>query len=120
MNLTLLAACLTMLILSLGQVILKLFAAELSHFTLSLSGLLQNSGLISKYFILLGVTYGSVFCLWIFVLQKMELSRAFPFAALTFVFVPLLSYLFLNETISMSTILGAGVIIVGIIISTSL
>ncbi len=119
MNITLLAACLTMLFLSLGQVLLKLFAGEVSRLQFSLSTFLQNSGLFLKYFLLLGLTYGLVFCLWIFVLQKLDLSRAFPFAALTFVFVPLLSYFFLGETISMPTIWGAGLIIVGIVVSTS-
>jgi drug/metabolite transporter (DMT)-like permease len=119
-NLTLLIACITMLFLSLGQIVLKLFATDISHVELSISSLTQNISLIMKNVILLIVTYGIVFCLWVFVLQKMELSRAFPFAALTFVFVPLLSHFFLGETISMPTIWGACLIIVGIVVSTSL
>ena len=116
MLLPIVLACCTMIILSLGQVILKLFAAEVAQSSFTLASL-TNLTLI-RYVILLIVVYGLVLCLWLFVLQRMELSRAFPFAALTFVFVPLFAFYFLGEVISPSTVVGTILIVGGIVVVT--
>ena len=63
--------------------------------------------------------YGAMTCLWIFVLQSAPLSRAYPFFALTFILVPILSTLFLSESISVMTMLGAGLIVTGIVVMTT-
>lgn len=109
-------ASIAMLFLAIGQVLLKLIADEIGRLGLSASTFISITFL--KYVILLFLTYAIVLCLWIFVLQKMELSRAFPFAALTFVFVPLLSHFYLHEGIGLPTVVGGFFIFGGIVIST--
>lgn len=54
--------------------------------------------------------------LWIYVLSKEPLSKVYPFAALTFILVFVFSYLFLNEMISMTQVLGILFILVGFVV----
>jgi len=62
----------------------------------------------------------AVFCLgmgtalWLAVLYRMEVSRAFPFLSLGFVLVMLVSRLYLKETVTATRWLGVGLIIGGI------
>jgi undecaprenyl phosphate-alpha-L-ara4N flippase subunit ArnE len=51
---------------------------------------------------------------WIGVQRETPLSRAYGFMALSFVYVPLLSRVFLNETISARMIFGTVLIVVGL------
>lgn len=113
---TYIAAILTMISLSIGQVLLKILASKLinSDFSLNFRNEFLRILLISGGIVL---TYGVVTALWLFVLRSLDLSRAFTFASLTFVFVPLFSFLFLNERISAGTLAGTGFIVVGILVS---
>ena len=63
--------------------------------------------------------YGAMTCLWVFVLQSAPLSRAYPFFALSFVLVPILSSFFLSESLTVMTMLGAGLIVTGIVVMTT-
>ena len=56
---------------------------------------------------------------WLYALKSLDLNRAFAFAALTFVFVPLLSYLILHEKLTIGTVAGGTLIIFGILVSAS-
>jgi drug/metabolite transporter (DMT)-like permease len=115
-----LAAIGTMVVLSCGQILLKLLAVYIG----SVQGrVLDQPNVmlrIAGFLAAIAVTYGLVFGLWMFVLRTVELNRAFLYAALTFVFVPLLSYVLLGETIRPATIAGAVLIICGIAISATL
>jgi drug/metabolite transporter (DMT)-like permease len=55
---------------------------------------------------------------WMAAMTKFELSHAYPFMALNFVLVLVLSGLFLNEPISSYKILGLIIIVVGIIVGS--
>ena len=59
--------------------------------------------------------YGTATLLWIVLLQRVPLSRAYPFAALGFVLVPLASAWLFGERISVPYVLGAAFVIVGIV-----
>ncbi len=58
--------------------------------------------------------YIAVFCSWIFILKEMELSKAFPITSLTFITVPLLSWIVFDETIGPMRALGIVIILAGV------
>lgn len=66
-------------------------------------------------------TWWAVLCLgigtllWLFVLYRMEVSKAFPFLSLGFVFILLVSRYYLHETIRPIRWLGVGFICIGVI-----
>jgi len=112
-------AVLTMVLMSFGQVMLKLLAVKVAAAGISLA----NWQLEAFNFLWLGggicVTYAAVLGAWLYVLKSLPLNRAFAFAALTFVFVPLFSYLILHEKISIGTVAGSTLIIIGIVVSAN-
>ena len=57
------------------------------------------------------------FC-WMIAMTKFELSHAYPFISLSFVFVLVLSSLFFHEAITLPKLLGVMLIIIGIIIGS--
>ncbi|MCX5495680.1 EamA family transporter [Kaistia dalseonensis] len=54
---------------------------------------------------------------WIYALERVELSRAFAFTALIYVLIPLFSWLFLKEHVSIQQIVGALLIIGGVVLA---
>ena len=56
------------------------------------------------------------FLMWIVVLSRLDLSVAFPIGATTYIFVPLLSMLFLHEKVMAGRWVGIGFIIIGILL----
>lgn len=62
------------------------------------------------------VALGFSLLLWIIVLSKVEVSYAYPFTSLGFVFLLLAGYLCFNETISLMKIIGMIVITIGVFI----
>lgn len=65
------------------------------------------------------VLYGVTTIGWVWILQRAELGRIYPFMALAFVIVPILSYFFLHENFNKQYILGVIIIVTGIIVSLS-
>ena len=63
------------------------------------------------------VLYGITTIGWVWVLQKVELGRAYPMMALAFVIVPCLSYVLLGESFNKQYFVGTAFIIFGILIS---
>jgi drug/metabolite transporter (DMT)-like permease len=57
-------------------------------------------------------TVGAI--LWLYVLSKLELSKAYPLTSLGYVFSVIIGYLLLNESISVYRLLGIGFIIIGV------
>ena len=55
---------------------------------------------------------------WMAALSKLDLSHAYPFMALNFVFVALLSGSLFHEPITMRRMLGTTIIVLGLIISS--
>ena len=69
-----------------GQLLFKK-VAETSDILSSFSGIL---GLLTNFWFWVAlVIYGIATLLWIYILQKIALSQAYPFVALGFIFVPL-------------------------------
>jgi drug/metabolite transporter (DMT)-like permease len=100
-----------------GQTVIKLGvsrpgASDAASSILSLVALIVKSPLI-----LLGlILYGAGALAWISVLTRLELSYAYPFLALNFVLVALVSRVALGESIPTLRWLGIAVICVGILL----
>jgi drug/metabolite transporter (DMT)-like permease len=116
---TYVAAVLTMILLSFGQVLLKLLAVKVGATGMTFANLRRDA----LDFVWLGagvfLVYLAVFGCWLYTLKSLDLHRAFAFAALTFVFVPLLSYLILHEKVTIGTVAGGALIISGILVSAN-
>lgn len=93
------------IIAAIGQLLLKLGAAT------SIVGMLTSG----KLWVGL-CCYGLSTLLWIYVLSKEPLSKAYPFTAFTFVLVFFFSYLILHETISLMQIIGILIVLIGFLV----
>lgn len=62
------------------------------------------------------IALGLSLLLWVIVLSKVDVSYAYPFTSLGFVFLLILGNLCFNETISLLKILGVIVISIGVFI----
>ena len=103
----------TTLALSVGQV---LFKAASGTFQLSLDHLVDN--LTNVNLLLALVVYAFATVMWLLVLKMTPLRIAYPFAALAFFFVPVLAHYFLGEEIRWNAFAGAGLIALGVWVST--
>ena len=70
--------------------------------------------LLNPWIVVALIVYGIATLLWIHVLRETALSVAYPLFALTFVLVPLLSALLLNEPLQFRTLVGSLLIVAGI------
>lgn len=61
--------------------------------------------------------YGITSIAWVWILRNIELGRVYPLMALAFVFVPLGSFLFLNERFGPQYYVGVLIIMLGIVIT---
>ena len=64
------------------------------------------------------ILYGTVTAIWVWVLQNVALSRAYPFMALSFVIVPLASWLVFGEQLDLRYLIGTTLIFFGVILCT--
>ena len=60
--------------------------------------------------------YAALTALWVYILSITDLSKAYPFHALTMVMTPLLAARFFGEKLNGSFYLGLGAILVGIFV----
>lgn len=65
------------------------------------------------------VIYALTTLLWVWILQKVDLGKIYPFMALAFIFVPIGSYFFLGENFNFAYWLGLSFVITGIVIITA-
>jgi len=102
------------ILISCGQILYKFasnkFDENQSNWLLTL--------IFNSYFIAAVFLYALASGLWVYVIRNMPLSFAYPITALAYFFVPLLSYLFLGETLRVSTFIGATIIAFGVYISS--
>lgn len=66
------------------------------------------------------IVYAAATATWVAVLRITPLTLAYPFAALAFVIVPVLSHYFIGEPIKLNTLVGAAIIFLGVIVSVGL
>lgn len=65
------------------------------------------------------MVYGTSTIVWVYVLRKIPLSIAYPVTSLQFILVPGLAYLVLQEPLSIKYLIGAALILAGIIVTNS-
>jgi drug/metabolite transporter (DMT)-like permease len=102
-------------LLAAGQTLFKVAALKLKgagEASADLMGLV----LIPSFWLAL-VLYGLGTLLWIYILQTVPLSRAYPFMALAFVMVPLLAVLLFSERLNLTYGVGALLIVAGVVVT---
>lgn len=98
-------------LLASGQMLLKAAALKLNE--PSADGLILS--LLKNHWLMLGVVlYGVSTLLWVWIVRSTPLNLAYPFVALGFVIVPIGSYFFFKETVSLGYYPGALLIIAGV------
>ena len=102
---------LTVLLISVGQVLFKLAAMDMKN--IDISSLLQPK-LILAFFV-----YTTATLLWVYILRHTPLRIAYPFVGLAFLIVPVLSWFWMDEQISLNTIVGGTAILIGVWIAVS-
>ena len=99
--------------ISVGQILFK--TASGSSASSGILGMVAEL-MLNGYFLLALALYGSMTVLWVWILKSAPLTVAYPFYALSFIFVPTMSYLFLSEPITLKMVLGSLLIVGGIIV----
>ena len=99
-----------------GQILLKMAVdnSSIKFHTFEFFRLFLN-----KYFIVSITLYFLSFVIWSYLLSKNPVSELYPFISLSFVIVPILSFVFLNEKIEANIILGSIIILFGLIVLKS-
>lgn len=98
-----------------GQVLFKLGATRVEPAT-DLSGWMN---LIFHPLVITALTlYGAATFLWLWLLQRIPLTTAYPFAALAFVLVPLGGWLFFNESVNAKYVMGVALILGGVLLTS--
>ena len=97
-----------------GQVLFKklamLFSLSRTIWSLEFIGIGLAAGLIY-----IGATVG-----WIWLLQFVQLSRVYPYFALSFVLVPLASAVLYGDTLNLQYALGVSLIVAGVVLIQSI
>ena len=103
------------LLMSLGQILFKKTALSLSSTnTLSLIDTFLKA-LTSPWLYMALITYGLATICWLYILQRVPLTIAYPFSALAMCIVPVIAIILFGERINASYWIGLSLIIIGII-----
>lgn len=107
---------LVVLTLAVGQVLFKIVGLRINES--GPTSILSDYRTMTVFFVSLCL-YGVATLGWIWGLRQVPLSTAYLFMSLGFVLVPMAAWYLFSEPISYRYIIGAGMIVVGIIISAS-
>ena len=107
-------ALLTACSMACGQILFKLGAKNWGGETLAgwIISFVTNPFLVIAVFL-----YAFTIIIWIYTLRILPLSIAYPITALSYVIVPIISYFFLQEKVTVYSILGSACIIAGVLIT---
>ena len=108
------------LLMCTGQILFKKTALILSqsYYSMHISKVFESLLILIKipYFFLALLVYASATLFWLFILQKIPLSIAYPFTALAMVIIPVLSIFLFQEKLTLNYWIGATLIVIGIFI----
>lgn len=104
---------LTVILLSLGQILFKLASGEINFAFDRLFHSLLNPKLVLAFAVYFAATF-----MWLGVLKTAPLRVAYPFVGLAFFLVPVMAHYFLNESLSWNTFVGGIFIATGVVIAT--
>lgn len=98
-----------------AQILLK---HGMSNISIDTNGWLSLSySILTNGFIILGlVSYGMSMVVWLYVLSKVDVSRAYPFVGLGFIGTMVFANYFLNEAITLPKVVGTLLIVVGVVL----
>lgn len=99
------------LLLACGQILFKAAANKIGD-QITFNSLILNGWLIAALALYAGATF-----LWVLILRTTPLSLAYPFAALGFIIVPAAGFFIFKEEISIYYVIGASLIVTGIILT---
>lgn len=102
----------TVLLLAIGQVLFKIAAVHIEKNALPLLAAIFSPQLIFALSV-----YAIATLMWIYSLRTTPLQIAYPFVAFAFILVPMLGHWFLNERIGINTVIGAVLIMLGVVVS---
>ena len=102
------------LCIAVGQILFKITSSAITGKS---AALVIEQLLKSPHFWAALVIYGAATLAWIGAIKGIPISRAYMFMALTFVYVPVFSYVFLQERLSLSQLAGTAIIVLGIVIT---
>lgn len=104
-------AVLTAVLLAVGQLLFKLGSNKVNAASIPefLASSLSNPILIAA----VGL-YGATLLMWVYVLNKMPLSIAYPITGLAYIIVPILSFYLFDEKMSPMLMIGSAFILIGI------
>jgi len=102
---------------SFAQFLLKIGVNSIQKNSVNLNQVLKST-LVNTHIWLGLICYGLSMIFWLFVLSKMELSKAYPLVSIGYIFTLILGFFFLGETIDIIKISGITLIIIGVILLT--
>jgi undecaprenyl phosphate-alpha-L-ara4N flippase subunit ArnE len=94
-----------------GQVLFKLAARAFGTSDATIWSVIASPYLIAALFVYAGTTV-----VWVWQLSIVDLTHAYPFMALSFVAVPLLSRVLLGESVDLQYWVGTGCIVLGVFV----
>lgn len=101
------------IVMTIGQILFKLVAANYNK-----TGAIFTWGVLGVL-VVAGVLYLTSTGLWVWALRSVEISKAYPYFALGFVFVPVLGAWMFGEVLSLRYGLGVILIIAGVIMTST-
>ena len=107
-------ALLSIILGTVAQFLLKVGVTAVHEKSKNTIELIKN-GLFNSYLWAGLCFYGISLVLWLFVLSKMELSKAYPLVSLGYIFTLVLAHSFLDEPITIAKVSGICLIIIGVI-----
>ena len=106
-------ALLCVLGIAIGQVLFKFGANALNA---AGGKLFSTGGLVLAAALAL---YAVTTVAWVWVLQRSELGKAYPFMALAFILVPIASHFVFGESFSWRYAVGCALLVAGVVLTTS-
>jgi multidrug transporter EmrE-like cation transporter len=105
-----------------GQLVVKWQVLRHGHMPANIHGKLTFiASLLLNPWVLSALAGGFLAALaWMAALSKLELSRAYPFMALSFVTVLVLSAIFFGENMTSAKVAGVTLVIAGLVVGTAL
>ena len=100
-------------VMTIGQILFKQVAVNYNK-----TGSLFDWGVLG-ILVVAGILYVTSTGLWVWALRYVEISKAYPYFALGFIFVPLLGAWFFGEALSLRYGVGIIMIIAGVIMTSS-
>lgn len=97
--------------LAVGQILFKSTAAQVKE--LPLAAMLRGILFVPAFYAAC-LLYAMATVLWVWILTKLPLSTAYPFVGLSFIFIALVSWLFLGETPTIRSCVGVLLVAAGV------